>query len=195
MIKNIKKLFVLSSLTLPLLSMAATDLADKPILTGNSVSGNVAITISAEFPTAVGSSYQGSYNNAADYIGYFDNKKCYDYNGDANSEQRYFKPVIAAVNHQCAAKWSGNFLNYALTQTIDPLRKTLTGGYRSVDTTALTILEKAYGSQSGSGINGSIAITANANLYTPFSWASVKVNINSLKRIREYSIYKNAWIE
>jgi type IV pilus assembly protein PilY1 len=200
MFKQIKKLLALTTLTLPMLSMAATDLADKPILTGNSVQGNVAITISAEFPTALGSSYQGAYNNATDYIGYFDNKKCYDYNGDANSELRYFNPIaVAAVNHQCpaATAWSGNFLNYALTQTIDPLRKALTGGYRSVDNIGLTVLEKAYASGQGGGVN-SPSIAANANLYTPFSWTSVNVKISGLGkkfRITSSGNLNNAGVE
>lgn len=184
MFKHIKKLFALTALTLPLIAIAATDLADKPLLTGNSVQGNVAITISAEFPTGVGSSYKGSYNNAIDYVGYFNNQRCYDYNGDTDSNLRYFVPRAAlAVNHQCPANtaWSGNFLNYALTQTIDPLRKALTGGNRSQDTATLTVLEKAYGTQDGSGINHAIAITANANLYTPFTWTTVNLTIQSLK--------------
>lgn len=181
MFKHIRKLLTLFTLVLPLLAVAATDLADKPILTGNSVQGNVAITISAEFPTAVGSSYRGaSYDNSIDYIGYFDNKKCYDYHGDAiDSEQRYFEPVSSASNHQCTNMWSGNFLNYALTQTIDPLRKALTGGHRSVDTATKTVLEKAYGSVNGSGTN-SPTIASNVNKYTPFSWSSVNVKIGTL---------------
>lgn len=200
MIKNINKLLVLSALVFPLFSMAATDLADKPILTGNSVQGNVAITISAEFPTALGSAYQGVYDNAIDYIGYFDNIKCYDYKGDVNVELRYFQPrVVPAGNHQCAVNtaWSGNFLNYALTQTIDPLRKALTGGHRSVDIIGLTVLEKAYASGQGGGVN-SPSIANNANLYTPFNWSSVNVRIAGLGkkfRITRAGNLNNAGIE
>jgi type IV pilus assembly protein PilY1 len=180
MLKLIKKYALLLIALSPLMSWAETDLADKPLLTGNSVQGNVAITISAEFPTAVGSSYRGTYNNANDYIGYFDNKKCYSYHGHAtNSELRYFEPVGAANNHQCTDLWSGNFLNYALTQTIDPLRKALTGGHRSVDTTAMTVLEKAYGSVVGSGTN-SPSILDDARSYTPFPWNFVNVRIGAL---------------
>jgi len=158
---------------------AATALADQPLFAASSVPGNVAIAISAEFPTALGSAYTGSYNNAVDYIGYFDFQKCYIYHGDPNVELRYFQPVVAAVNHQCAAQWSGNFLNYALTQTIDPFRKALSGGYRSVDTVNLTVLEKAYASGQGGGVN-TPSITANATLYTPFPWASLNVRIAGL---------------
>jgi type IV pilus assembly protein PilY1 len=185
MFKHIKKLLVLSILALPSLSVAATDLADKPILTGNSVQGNVTLALSVEFPTALGSSYTGAYNNAIDYIGYFDNKKCYDYKGDIDTELRYFVPIRAATGYQCpgadtvAGQWSGNFLNYALTQTIDPLRKALTGGHRSVDTASLTVLEKAFASGQGGTVNNpTIATAVDARLYTPFPWTSVAVRIN-----------------
>ncbi len=48
--------------------------------------------------------------------------------------------------------WSGSFLNWATMQTIDPFRWALTGGYRAVDTTTLTVLEKAWASgQGGTG--------------------------------------------
>lgn len=198
MLKLIKKLIPALIIAIPVVSMAATDLADKPLLTGNSVQGNVAITISAEFPTALGSSYQGAYNNGINYIGYFDNKKCYKYHGDAaDSNLRYFEPDGLAANHQCNNKWSGNFLNYALTQTIDPLRKALTGGYRSVDTTTLTVLEKAYASGQGGGVN-SPSIGANANLYTPFGWTSVNVKISGLGkkfRITRTGILNAAGVE
>jgi type IV pilus assembly protein PilY1 len=40
-------------------------------------------------------------------------------------------------------------MNWAATQTIDPFRSALTGGYRSVDTTTQTILEKAWGAAQG----------------------------------------------
>jgi len=180
MFKRIKKLLPLLIAIFPLMSVAATDLADKPILTGNSVQGNVTLALSVEFPTALGSSYTGSYNNAIDYIGYFDHKKCYGYNAHAtDSEQRYFVPLGLASNHQCTNSWSGNFLNYALTQTIDPLRKALTGGHRSVDTASLTVLEKAFASGQGGTVN-TPSIGSNANKYTPFSWSSVNVRINGL---------------
>lgn len=180
MFKHIRQLLAAFTLALPLLSVAATDLADKPILTGNSVQGNVTLALSVEFPTALGSSYTGAYNNGVDYIGYFDNKKCYAYHGHAtDSEQRYFEPVGLASSHQCSNLWSGNFLNYALTQTIDPLRKALTGGHRSIDTASLTVLEKAYASGQGGTVN-TPSIGSSANKYTPFSWSSVSVRINGL---------------
>jgi len=75
---------------------------------------------------------------------------------DANGS--YFSPNSVAIAHNCTGRWSGNFLNWALTQTIDPFRYALTGGYRSVDTSNLTILEKAWASgQGGTVVNASLA--------------------------------------
>ena len=50
----------------------------------------------------------------------------------------YFQPSALATGtdgHSCSGQWSGNFMNWASMQTIDPFRWALTGGYRSVDTT------------------------------------------------------------
>ena len=78
-----------------------------------------------------------------------------------DADGSYFAPNSVAVAHDCTGKWSGNFLNWALTQTIDPLRYALTGGYRSVDTSSLTILEKAWASgQGGTVVDASIAASA-----------------------------------
>ncbi len=41
-------------------------------------------------------------------------------------------PAAKATAHVCTNKWSGNFLNWATMQTIDPFRWALTGGYRVV---------------------------------------------------------------
>jgi type IV pilus assembly protein PilX len=57
--------------------------------------------------------------------------------------------ATGANKHTCAGQWSGNFMNWATMQTIDPFRWALSGGYRSVDTTSETILEKAWGSTQG----------------------------------------------
>ncbi len=75
--------------------------------------------------------------------------------GGAASDS-YFQPAGAATGtnkHSCSGQWSGNFMNWATMQTIDPFRWALSGGYRSVDTATLTILEKAWGSTQGSLTN------------------------------------------
>lgn len=317
-----KKMFVSSAITACLMALlmlvtgtlnAATALADKPLFSSSSVPGNVALVISAEFPTALGSAYTTNYAQATKYIGYFDSEKCYayangkitdlyntgveddnslrangakdlhweivskpngsniadnidrghylpsnttsgtlgirgtprnvsnengaytyrttftipsgtdlsqlkinftlaydddltslsvnnvvtnyrnlsisqngralelnssnsafkigantidikiyNYGGDlgirvgdmtTTASNSYFSPVALANNRSCSAiangRWSGNFLNWILTQTVDPFRYALTGGYRSTDAVGLTVLEKAWASGQG----------------------------------------------
>ncbi|MBF0126576.1 MAG: hypothetical protein HQM02_05125, partial [Magnetococcales bacterium] len=77
------------------------------------------------------------YAHENEYIGYFDPDKCYSY---TNSR---FEPAALATSHQCSGQWSGNFLNWATMTAIDEFRWALTGGNRSTDTTALTVLERS----------------------------------------------------
>ena len=162
------------------ITFGATNLADAPIFSTNNVPGNVALVISAEFPTALGSAYTTAYSSITDYIGYFDFKKCYVYNIDADVNKQYFRPSGAAtVTHTCVAKWSGNYLNWALTQTVDPLRYALTGGYRSVDEVGLTVLEKAWASGQGGTVLTQI-ILANVNTVTPNNWTRSRIRIAGL---------------
>ena len=88
-----------------------------------------------------------SYVDAFNYYGYFDNKRCYAYNGNSG----WFEPKDAAGganNHHCnnsasGGDWSGNFLNWASMTRVDVLRKALFGGKRAVDTATQTVLERA----------------------------------------------------
>jgi type IV pilus assembly protein PilY1 len=128
-----------------------TLLADKPIAAGADVPGNLALALSVEFPTAISIANTGNYMDNMQYVGYFDPLKCYVYNFvPAAPASSYFAPNSAGAGsngHDCsgtAGQWSGNFMNWAATQTIDPFRWALTGGYRSVDNTSQTILEKAW---------------------------------------------------
>ena len=184
-IKSITKRFLLglclsSLLAFSVISNSATNLADAPIFSTNSVPGNVALVISAEFPTALGSAYTSGYSSAVDYIGYFDSKKCYVYNTNADINKNYFTPSGAATAARtCVSKWSGNYLNWALTQTVDPFRYALTGGYRSVDEVNLTVLEKAWASGQGGSVRTQI-ITANVATVTPYAWAGAKIRIAGL---------------
>jgi type IV pilus assembly protein PilY1 len=133
---------------------AQTVLADKPIAAGADVPGNLALTLSVEFPTAISIANLGDYSDNATYLGYFDPLKCYNYIFNAvTPSSSFFVPINLANgsnNHSCSNAWSGNFMNWASMQTIDPFRWALTGGYRSVDTVNNTILEKAWGSSQGS---------------------------------------------
>ncbi|MFN9774331.1 MAG: pilus assembly protein [Burkholderiales bacterium] len=88
------------------------------------------------------------------YIGNFDPFKCYDY----DSAHQYFVPTGYTIGYDplkkptdqpvtslasCAGQWSGNFLNWATSQTIDIFRWAMTGGDRVIDTEDLTVVQKA----------------------------------------------------
>jgi type IV pilus assembly protein PilY1 len=172
----------------PGLLHAQVQLADQPVFTNTTVPGNMALALSVEFPTAVSVAHiDASYNTAKVYLGYFDPNKCYLYNYSATESQRYFYPAGLASSMACTGgndtKWSGNFLNWATMQTIDPFRWALTGGYRVVDTASDTQIEKAWASgQGGTGnfpdrtvSTGSIISNA-----TPFTWSQMKIRIQGL---------------
>ncbi|MGR4868652.1 PilC/PilY family type IV pilus protein [Variovorax sp. LARHSF232] len=186
-----------ASLLLGLSSTALTaDLADQPVFSTTSVPGNLALALSVEWPTASRTAHVGNYASATEYLGYFDPDKCYLYQVDttANStntgDTSYFYPQGAASNHTCTggndAKWSGNFLNWASTATIDPFRWAMTGGRRVVDTgpsepdgTPLntTILEKAWHSGQGLFPDRDLTVSDIAGA-TPFAATRVNVQLN-----------------
>ena len=80
---------------------------------------------------------------------------------ESSTNMSHFAPAAVASSHQCTDTttvkadhlWSGNYLNWAATQTIDPFRWAMTGGYRVVDTPSLTLLEKAWASGQGGTAN------------------------------------------
>jgi type IV pilus assembly protein PilY1 len=130
------------------LSAHAVQLADQPLFTSTSVPGNVALALSVEYPTAIRAAHTAStYTPNTEYLGYFDPNKCYSYNNAALDDFKYFIPRGRTTTRTCSGLWSGNFLNWATMQTVDPFRWALTGGYRKHDTAALTVLERAW--QSG----------------------------------------------
>lgn len=195
---SIRSGFLSRSLTLLCMVVSAAagadpgpSLADAAIYSTVIVPANVAFDLSVEFPTAVSDAYYstGTYSTGTEFVGYFNPNMCYDYVSNYNSGAfvhaplfetlvGYFTPGAAASNHTCTNRWSGNFLNWILTQTIDPLRKTVTGGARIVDEgSGVTILQRAYqDSQSGSSnqqqksISGSTVTGA-----TPFKWSTLYV--------------------
>jgi type IV pilus assembly protein PilY1 len=157
---------------------AAIPLADQPILSAVSVPGNLALALSVEFPTAISVAHPNrTYSADNTYIGYFDPAKCYSYRyTDGTSTDNYFYPDGAATNRTCSNKWSGNYLNWATMQTIDPFRWALTGGYRVIDTSSLTVLEKAWASNQGGTTNFPDSTLSGATLIsgaTPFSSTSL----------------------
>jgi type IV pilus assembly protein PilY1 len=80
-----------------------------------------------------------TYKHAIEYYGYFDAHQCYQYKGGV------FQPVSHTLDRYCAGgAWAGNFLNWATMTRMDVVRRILYGGYRSTDSAAATVLERAY---------------------------------------------------
>lgn len=183
-----KVLVTLLCITLALPAGATTPLADQPPTTTN-VPGNVALALSVEYPTAIRAAHTATtYDPATENLGYFDPGKCYTYNNGATDDDRYFIPNSLAPTANgvstriCSSAWSGNFLNWATMQTIDPFRWALTGGYRKHDTTTLTVLERAW--QSGQDNNLSPNKTLGTNTLvtgaTPFGYNSLNIRVSNL---------------
>ncbi|HUD34359.1 MAG TPA: PilC/PilY family type IV pilus protein [Variovorax sp.] len=129
----------------------ATTTGDKPAM---------ALSLSVEYPT-VGAQYttgtdtDSTYSNTTEYLGYYDANSCYTYNASPTetpaigltvSDYRRFDRIGATTStavRSCSNAFSGNFLNWASSSAIDMLRLALSGGDRYIDTTDLTILQRA----------------------------------------------------
>lgn len=161
------------------------DVAQQPLYVGSKVPGNLAIVPSVEFPTVISkANLSDSYSAATAYVGYFDSGKCYLYHYDALEVNRYFYPVSLTSDRTCSSEkqWSGNFLNWAATQTIDPFRSALTGGYRVRDTETETWLEKAIADRDSASnfprrIINNQALIRNASAAR---WNSLRLRIDGL---------------
>ena len=163
---------------------AATSLADQPVFATSEVPGNLALALSVEWPTASRTAHVGTYSSSTEYLGYFDPKKCYAYvenaarNSTNTGDTSYFNPIgftTSSTVRTCSGAWSGNFLNWAATATIDPFRWAMTGGRRVVDEVGLTILEKGW--HSGQGLFDDRTLPANEIAGATPSAASTGVGI------------------
>lgn len=87
-----------------------------------------------------------TFKASINYYGYFDSRKCYDY--DTTALRFVPKSVMASSVTTCettgGGEWSGNFLNWASMARMDAVRKLLYGGHRSTDTATRTVLERVY---------------------------------------------------
>ena len=180
-------LATLGALLGPATSESTTPLADMPIFADVKIPGNLALTLSVEFPTAVSVAHlDATYSAASTYLGYFDPNKCYRYVWNSSEPLRHFAPAGAApASRSCSGgaepRWSGNFLNWATMQTIDPLRWVLTGGYRAVDTATETLLERAWASGQGGTSNfPNRTLAAGVADSTPVGWATFKMRVQGL---------------
>ncbi|QTR46886.1 hypothetical protein J9253_02760 [Thiothrix litoralis] len=134
-------------------SYAGVEISQAPLVVSGGVADNLVLLPSVEWPTINSVANLGNYAQNTAYVGYFDAGKCYSYHYSNTESDRYFYPSDLATNHTCSTSeqyWSGNFLNWAATQTIDPFRSSMTGGYRVKDTTTETWLEKARHDGQGS---------------------------------------------
>ena len=102
------------------------------------------LALSVEFPT-VGAQYRDDYSSSKKYLGYFDASSCYEYTNDTSEDNRWFtRTGNASSNYSCGGTgFSGNFMNWATSSSIDLLRYGLTGGDRIQDTSTLTVLQRA----------------------------------------------------
>lgn len=175
----------LLSLAVACASTAHADVSQSPLLLGGgSVPGNLALVPSVEWPTIISMANLGAYSVNNSYVGYFDADKCYDYSHDAtNSDRRdsHFYPTSKTSNRTCAGQlWSGNFLNWAVTQTIDPFRSALTGGYRVKDTPTVTWLEKARHTGQNSSGSREVSVSTTVSGATPAAWSQFRTRIAGL---------------
>ncbi|MGH1430209.1 MAG: pilus assembly protein [Neptuniibacter sp.] len=183
---TVKLLHVLFTAVYVLCALPAhsTTVAQTPLFLGQgNVPGNLALVPSVEWPTVVSvANIASSYDETVESVGYFDSNKCYTYQYSATESDRHFYPVSVSAGYTCPGDvWSGNFLNWAATQTIDPFRSALTGGYRVKDTTTETWLEKArHSGQGGTGIYPNRALAGGSTIVnnaTPFSTSSLTIQI------------------
>ncbi|MGE0105497.1 MAG: hypothetical protein AB7S53_00850, partial [Thiomonas sp.] len=130
------KKFVLLGVTWSLLTapiaQAAVSIAQQPLTLSNNVPGNLVLTPSVEWPTIMSMANVGAFDTTKTYYGYFDPNKCYGYTiagtsvpaftGVNGGTKNYFAPASYATNRTCSKAWSGNYLNWAATQTIDVFR-------------------------------------------------------------------------
>lgn len=127
------------------------NIATEPLFSGQgNVHPNMVLSLSIEYP-AVGAAYRSTsdvYDKTVEYVGYFNPLKCYGYNGGNRNltDEGYFYIVRNAdvATHECGGEtFSGNFMNWAVSSTLDMMRYALTGGDRIIDTATTTVLQRA----------------------------------------------------
>jgi type IV pilus assembly protein PilY1 len=138
--------FVLSQTASPPL----ITLSSEPLyMNGVKTKANLTLALSVEFPT-VGQTYRDVFTEAKTYVGYFDNKSCYQHvPGNGTAKGAYFKWSGAPNSSgSCGGGgFNGNFMNWATSSAVDILRYGLTGGNRTTDESGgngLTIVERAW---------------------------------------------------
>ena len=109
----------------------------------------ISLALSVEYPT-VGAQYRNhdSYTPADEYIGYYNHEMCYEYNKSGGYFEIKRKGTIRSGEKgaRCGGdkEFSGNFLNWASSSSIDIMRLALSGGHRVIDEEGITVLERAF---------------------------------------------------
>ncbi|MDE2593222.1 MAG: pilus assembly protein PilY, partial [Burkholderiales bacterium] len=108
-----------------------------------------------------------TYRSDFSYYGYFDPSKCYSHDGNKFVPEA-FRDDTTWCQTRGAARWSGNFLNWATMTRVDVVRKMLYGGYRQEDTATSTVLQLA---QLGTDAHAFAKYYRGSDiaLYTPFA--------------------------
>ena len=179
------------------LVLAQVVIDQRPLIVAENVPGNLVLTPSVEWPTINSiANIETTYSTNGNYSGYFDSNKCYAYQFSDNEPERHFFPVSITTNGICnntgtTLLWSGRYLNWVATQTIDPFRKALTGGLRVRDTPTETWLEKArHDGQGGAGVFPNRELTSDTIIRgaTPFNGVNgSQTTINSF-RVRVHGL-------
>ncbi|WP_028311358.1 pilus assembly protein [Derxia gummosa] len=148
---TLRSLALVACLAAPLLAHGqGASIAQTPLTAVIQPPANLALALSVEYPTA-GYAYNGvAYSRTKEFAGNFNSRICYSY----DSSKQYF---VAATNttsstsnsFACAnTYWSGNFLNWATTSSLDLFRMVLSGGWRVLDQTyaegGKTVISRAF---------------------------------------------------
>lgn len=162
-------------------------------LGGGSIPGNIVLVPSVEYPTIESVANLGTYSSEQRFEGYFDTQKCYVYHYESEEAKRHFYPSSITGNRRCsgAHEWSGNYLNWATTPTIDPFRKVLTGGLRAKDTPTETWLVKArHPGRGGPSMYPTRYLVGAANVSgaTPFTEGQIRVRTMGLGTKMRFSL-------
>jgi len=170
-------------------------LAEVPLGLRGAVPSNVLFAISVEWPTAITAAYPGvsDYDPGTSYEGLFDPNLCYDYDTNLGSDQvpalsplGGFVPKATAVdNHECAGRWSGNFMNWVAMTGLDEFRYATMGGNRAIDKADRTVLERTY--ISGNGGNNSAKSCSGTNDSSFFKLKCVNPAITEFENTTPYT--------
>ncbi len=188
-------------LTLVLSAPIYAGVTQTPLFLQKGVDPNVLFNMSIEWPMG-GAAYNDQkdvdtgctgrkdgigvcYFKDQEYLGYFDPNKCYVYN------RWEFEPSGATnSDHECSGEFSGNMMNWATMTAMDAFVWTMTGGYREIDTTSETVIERAR--KSSMFQRKKLTSTYNVNPSTVTPWSDGEIHITNTPFGVNFGISKDA---